>query len=50
MSIINVPFRNNQPIFLQANIGGWSYECMEEWLLADDFVGMKADFANSALA
>jgi hypothetical protein len=45
----NVPLRNNQLNFLQVNIGG-SYESGEKWLLADDFVGMKADLADSALA
>jgi len=46
----SVPHRNNQPNFLQANIGGWSYEGLEKGLLADDFVGMKADLADSAQA
>jgi hypothetical protein len=45
----NVPLRNNQLNFLQVNISG-SYESGEKWLLADDFVGMKADLADSALA
>ena len=45
-----IPFRNNEPNFLQTEVGGWSLEARKKYLLSDDFVGMKADLADSALA
>ena len=44
------PYRNNEPNFLQTEVGSWSLEASKKYLLSDDFVGMKADLADSALA
>jgi len=45
-----IPFRNNEPNFLQTEVGAWSHEARKKYFLSDDFVGMKADLADSALA
>ena len=45
-----IPFRNNKPNFLQTEVRDWSYEALKKHFLSDDFVGMKADLADSALA
>jgi len=45
----NVPYRNNQPNFLQTTIGAWTHEQRKEAFLAADFVGMKTALADTAL-